>query len=259
MSSDSGIEPCWPPAVHADGRPHAGRAARGRDRIVPGRPRASELEARSDMLVTAAAALFRKQGYGATSLHAIAREARVAVRTIYVKFGGKAGLLRAVIERSHQGYRSLLLECTSSQQPLARIVDDFSERFLQLVLSPDAVALQRTVIAEAQSHPELAHTFYQCGLALTRTLLAEFFSRPEIRSQLRQDAVPHLLPVHLINCIVGDHFQRFLAHPEQLRQAGDRQALEQRLAFFYRAALIDFTEPSPGRLARGDGDNCGQK
>src|SRR4051812_25167327 len=62
-----------------------------------GRPRARDLEARMQNLVATAGQLFLSKGYGNVSLEMIAREAHVAVRTIYVKFGGKAGLFNAVI------------------------------------------------------------------------------------------------------------------------------------------------------------------
>ena len=57
-----------------------------------GRPRAADMEARMENLLHTAGCLFLEKGYGKVSLEMIAREAHVAVRTIYVKFGGKAGL-----------------------------------------------------------------------------------------------------------------------------------------------------------------------
>ena len=62
-----------------------------------GRPRSSEREARIHDLIHTAGQLFLKHGYRNVSLEMLAREAHVAVRTIYVKFGGKAGLLNAVL------------------------------------------------------------------------------------------------------------------------------------------------------------------
>ena len=58
-----------------------------------GRPKAADAEARMHDLVHTAGMLFLKNGYTKVSLESIARQAHVAVRTIYVKFGGKAGLL----------------------------------------------------------------------------------------------------------------------------------------------------------------------
>jgi len=62
-----------------------------------GRPRKGEMDERKIHLIRVAEALFLERGYQRVSLAAIAGEARVAVRTIYLGFGGKAGLFRAVI------------------------------------------------------------------------------------------------------------------------------------------------------------------
>ena len=64
---------------------------------VAGRPKAAEAEARLQELVAIAGELFLEKGYSKVSLDMIARRARVAVRTIYVKFGGKSGLFREVL------------------------------------------------------------------------------------------------------------------------------------------------------------------
>jgi len=74
---------------HSEAEPLCGSAA--------GRPRAADLEARMQNLVATAARLFSEKGYTKVSLEMIAREAHVAVRTIYVKFGGKTGLFNAVL------------------------------------------------------------------------------------------------------------------------------------------------------------------
>lgn len=49
-----------------------------------------------DRIVAAARTLFARDGYGATTLTAIATEAGVAVQTVYAVFGSKAGILRAL-------------------------------------------------------------------------------------------------------------------------------------------------------------------
>ncbi|HEY3523753.1 MAG TPA: helix-turn-helix domain-containing protein [Candidatus Limnocylindrales bacterium] len=49
-------------------------------------------------ILAAAGALFRERGYGGASIPLIAREAGVAVETIYRAFGNKAALFTAVVE-----------------------------------------------------------------------------------------------------------------------------------------------------------------
>jgi AcrR family transcriptional regulator len=56
-----------------------------------------------DQIVDAAEALFLTGGYAATTVAAIAAAARVSVETIYKAFGGKPGLVRAIVEKGLAG------------------------------------------------------------------------------------------------------------------------------------------------------------
>src|SRR5471032_2140491 len=101
-----------------------------------GRPRAADKEARLQALLHTAASLFLEKGYSKVSLEMIAREAHVAVRTIYVKFGGKAGLLSAVITNGRAQFFEGMLNMETDTRPLEAILTDFSTRFLELVSLP---------------------------------------------------------------------------------------------------------------------------
>lgn len=67
-----------------------------------GRRRAQALETRAAIL-EAARTLFFANGYGKTSVTAVADEAAVSVETIYKAFGGKAGLARALFDQALAG------------------------------------------------------------------------------------------------------------------------------------------------------------
>lgn len=201
-----------------------------------GRPKAADVEARSAELIETAGQLFLKKGYTGVSLEAIAREARVAVRTIYVKFGGKGGLLKAVLASRRD--RFFMDRCLADdQRPLREVIDDFARDFHDLIVSPDAIAMQRVVIAEAGSNPELAEAFYDGGPRLARATLAKYFSRPDVRAQLRDDVPLEIVPIHLIGCINGDPIGRFLfPEAEPSREEAHRQ-LDARLDLFYHGIL----------------------
>src|SRR5438067_9043721 len=51
-----------------------------------------------ERIVAAATELFLADGYVATTLEAVARRARVAARTVYVRFGTKAALFKRVVD-----------------------------------------------------------------------------------------------------------------------------------------------------------------
>ncbi|MGK5024470.1 TetR/AcrR family transcriptional regulator [Janthinobacterium sp. RB2R34] len=203
-----------------------------------GRPRAADMEARAENLLHTAGHLFLDKGYGKVSLEMIAREAHVAVRTIYVKFGGKSGLFNAVVEQKRAAYFSSMPALQTDMRPLTIILADFGLLFMQLVTMPAAIRLNRMVIAEAASHPELAESFYKVGPGQTREMLSQFFSRPDIAPLFRAALTPDLLSRHLIDCLLGDQLSRLLFLPQtQPHVAQLRQLVEVRLDLFLRATL----------------------
>jgi TetR/AcrR family transcriptional repressor of mexJK operon len=174
-------------------------------RTQAGRPRRADIESRERHLLDCAAALFIGLGYHKVSLAAVAREARVAVRTIYVKFGGKAGLFNAAL----QAHRERLFMDLPPPDPSGRALDgilcDFAHHFLRCVTSECALALQRRGIADALDGPALPGGFLQPGLEPVLLLLAGFFSRPDVACQLRTDLPPRRLAHHFLACLIGEH------------------------------------------------------
>lgn len=63
-----------------------------------GRPRASDVEDRTQVLLEVTEKALADLGYERATLTVIARDAGVSKKTIYAKYGGKAGLLRAVLD-----------------------------------------------------------------------------------------------------------------------------------------------------------------
>src|SRR6478752_2591815 len=58
--------------------------------------RRAQAEATRRQILEAAQRLFERQGYGATTMSAIAAEAGVALKTVYVAFETKSGVVRAL-------------------------------------------------------------------------------------------------------------------------------------------------------------------
>jgi TetR/AcrR family transcriptional regulator, mexJK operon transcriptional repressor len=201
-----------------------------------GRPKAADVEARTQELLQIAGTLFLKNGYTKTSLEAIARAAHVAVRTIYVKFGGKAGLLAAVLAaKRHRFFRSQPME--TDTRPLREIVDDFAQQMYALISSQEAIDLQRIVLAEAPTNPELAEAFWNGGPRKTRELLLRFFSRPDVRAQMRPDVPLDLLPCHLMSTITGELLMNLMRPHHEVDPDKAKRDLEGRLELFYYSIL----------------------
>ena len=196
-----------------------------------GRPRACEAEARTQELITAAAELFLEKGYAKVSLDMIARRARVAVRTIYVKFGGKSGLFREILKSGREGYFETMEDLETNQRPIREVLVDFGMRVHELMSSGVVVKLHRMVIAEAHHDPELAEAFFESGPQQTRLALQRYFSRPDVRAQLR-DLPAEQLAIHLMNCLMGDLLKRYLFAQQIPPTHGDSTLVEQRVDLF---------------------------
>ncbi len=203
---------------------------------APGRPRAADLEARHQCLIQAAGQLFLKLGYGKVSLESIAREAHVAVRTIYVKFGGKSGLFQAVLIANRERFLTPQ-KMETDERPFKVVIDEFGEHFLDMITAPEALAVQRMVIAEAKTNPEVASSFFEAGPRQTREMLANYFARADVRALLSADVDLDLLPSFLIQCVMGDPFSRFLFDPADQARDDVVRLLHKRLALFYRSVL----------------------
>lgn len=99
---------------------------------------------------------FLNNGYGQTSIEAIAGEAHVAKRTIYATVGDKADLFVAVVRRL--GDRVVHADETDG-----RDLRSFCIRLVELMLSDEAIGLHRLVIAEASNFPDVASRLYANG------------------------------------------------------------------------------------------------
>ena len=107
------------------------------ERVKPKRPyhsprRQEQAAATRRAILEAAQRLFEKQGYAATTMAAIAEEARVALKTVYVAFDSKSGVLRALWNLRLRGDRD---EVPIAQQDWYREVIDEPDPERQLRLN----------------------------------------------------------------------------------------------------------------------------
>jgi TetR/AcrR family transcriptional regulator, mexJK operon transcriptional repressor len=121
-----------------------------------GRPSRIEAEQLRETILDAAAALFLSAGYGATTIEAVATQARVSKRTLYHRFDDKAALFGAVvhrvIERLHPPPDVPLIEGADVREILERL----ARLMVHGAVSAQAVALHRLVVAESGRFPKLA-------------------------------------------------------------------------------------------------------
>jgi AcrR family transcriptional regulator len=128
-----------------------------------GRPsREAALRLRENILV-AATALFLEQGYGSTSIEAVAQRAGISKRTFYDRFDDKAQLFAAVVHRIIGEIRPPpdvpLIAGATLEDMLRRL----AVLMLRAALAPQALALHRLVHGEASRFPELVRAVASDG------------------------------------------------------------------------------------------------
>ena len=133
-------------------------------------------------LLEAACEVFRNEGYR-VSIDRIAQRAQVARQTLYNHFPSKEALFAEVISHATE---SILVTLDGESDVRATLLA-FGNAYREKLLSPEGLALFRTMTAEAPRFPELAKQFFHQGPLTTRKRLAAYLARAMDRGALRCD------------------------------------------------------------------------
>jgi AcrR family transcriptional regulator len=118
---------------------------------------------KAESILTAAKRAFLAGGFGGVSMDAIAREAAVSKATVYAHFGSKEELFGAVIGRECEQRFAGLSASELDPRDVRASLTILARRFLDLVLSPDALALHRIILGEVTRFPVLGTVFWRAG------------------------------------------------------------------------------------------------
>jgi AcrR family transcriptional regulator len=132
---------------------------------------------KAQAILFAAERAFLADGFGAVTMDRIAREAGVSKATVYAHFAGKEELFGAVVaglsERRFHGFSAEALD----PRDIAASLTTIAARFLDLILSPEAIALNRIIIGEVTRFPVLGEVFWEAGPERTRVQIEAFLRR----------------------------------------------------------------------------------
>ena len=194
-----------------------------------------EAVGKAALILRGARRAFLAGGFGAVSMDAIAREAGVSKATVYAHFGSKEELFGAVVadvaEERFGGFSALELDPRDIEASLNTI----ARRFLDLVLSPEAVAVNRIIIGEVARFPALSDVFWQAGPERNRYQIEEFLRRAVEAGSVAIDDV-RLAAEQFSSLVRGEIHLRHLFGLEMPRNpAGLDRAAASAVATFLRA------------------------
>jgi TetR/AcrR family transcriptional repressor of mexJK operon len=199
----------------------------GTARRSGGRPTAVAAAMLETTILDAATTAFLADGYAATTIEAIAKACAVAKRTIYARWSGKPALFRAVLER-------LMARWLSGSGHWAEVDDleaaltDAAARILEVALTPEAIALNRLLIAESARFPELPLMLHQAGASEGTTRIAAMLDHAVARGTLpAQDTQ-----------FAAEQFLHLLLTGPQRRALGLGPKLDEQQTLVWRTATI---------------------
>lgn len=138
-----------------------------------GLPRLSEQK--RQQIAQAAGKLFVTQGYEATTMDAIAREAGVSKATVYAHAKNKqelfAACVRGVASRVYQSVDAAGEVAGGGTPDAEAVLRRFAFSFLEVIMTPRAQGVYRMVVAEAPRNPELGRIFFEQGPAVVQARL----------------------------------------------------------------------------------------
>jgi AcrR family transcriptional regulator len=191
--------------------------------IEPREPATTPFGGKAETILAAAKRAFLANGYGAVSMDTIAREAGVSKATVYAHFAGKEELFGAVIGRECERYFARFSAGELDPRDVRGSLAVLGRRFLELVLSPDAIGLHRIIVAEVTRFPALGQVFWQVGPERERMQIESFLKAAVAAGTLSLEN-PRRGAEQFISLVKGDiHLRRLLRLD---RERDDRQIAE---------------------------------
>jgi AcrR family transcriptional regulator len=129
---------------------------------------------KAESILAAAKRTFLESGFGAVSMDTIAREAGVSKATVYAHFAGKEELFGAVIGSECERYLADFSAAELDPCDVRASLTVLGRRFLELVLSPEGIALHRIILGEVTRFPLLGEVFWRAGPERQRVQIEAF-------------------------------------------------------------------------------------
>jgi TetR/AcrR family transcriptional repressor of mexJK operon len=150
-------------------------------------------KAKRDQILAGARRVFLRDGFAAASTDAIAAEAKVSKRTLYVYYPSKEDLFADVLRKlTIENPQTRALESMEEMSPENREelrggLLALAQKIVTTMMEPDYLALLRTTIADIHRFPQLAGLFRATVPERAMSSFAVFIERTRERGVIRKD------------------------------------------------------------------------
>jgi AcrR family transcriptional regulator len=196
-------------------------------------------ETRRAQILDAAVEVFLENGYGGATIDLVVERAGASKATVYSFFGGKDGLFAAIVEERVERILSAFGDPEVVHSDVLHALAHIAQRYMEVVMAPDAVGFYRLIIAEGVRFPELARTFFQLGPDRTNAHLAGMLSAWREHGLIRLDDSQRAA-VQFLDSVSGDLHRRAMAGivPKNLRAAIER-SIDHAVQTFWNGIRVD--------------------
>ncbi len=148
--------------------------------------------------------LLIQYGYEATTMISIAKHAKMSKETLYGLFDSKDALFADLIQHNAMHMNAELKFLLNEQTlPLDQQLIRFGTKFLTLITSDQAIAINQIAIATMKSNNNLAQLLYQHGRQANLPLLNSLLKNAEHTQKLKQ-TLPENAGEIFIGLLLGD-------------------------------------------------------
>ncbi len=193
-------------------------------------------EAKREAILAEASKAFIELGYERTSMAEISARVGGSKATLYGYFASKEQLFvdvaRSAGERHVWPVFDELSQSAAGDEPAA--LQRFGEGLLGYICKPEAVSIQRMVVAES-GHTTIGRHFFESGPKLGHDTVAEFLKGAMARGRLRP-ADPVVATAHLIALLNAEIMpRRMLGLPVKTSKPHIRKVVERAVGAFLGA------------------------
>jgi len=148
----------------------------------PGRPKD---ESKSQAIMDAAGKLFMSKGMAHVTMDDIAAEAGVSKLTIYNHMGTKEELFETMLRNRCESHMNEALFEGLDCQDVRADLEKIGHGFIDIIYSPEALAMHRTVMSEARNGQEIPTLFYNTAPQRVFDYLEKYLARLEKNSMFK--------------------------------------------------------------------------
>ncbi len=167
--------------------------------------------ARRRAMMDAAWSLLLEKGFSGVTLNDVISRSGGSRTTLYEAFGGKDGLLAAVMTEQCKEFSAELHISLETDLPPADALTDFGTKLAQKIVTEEVARFTQILYSEGQHFLPLIEKFFEIGPDSTRKHLADYLSRQQKLGRITIDDPDHAAEIFEA-MVIGDWQSRIMKH-----------------------------------------------